>query len=176
MIKGKNIFLRAMEVADCDIIYNIENNDATWRYGSYRTPYSKHIILNLIKRSIKYDIYTEKQLRLIICLNDTNEVIGYVDLYNFDPHNKRSAIGIYIIPEQRNLGYASEALDLIIEYCFDVLMLKQVYSEILEDNKISIDLFKSKGFKECAFYTNWLNLNGKWKNQYTFQLINDNIK
>ncbi|MGI6718248.1 MAG: GNAT family N-acetyltransferase [Bacteroidales bacterium] len=175
MIKGDNIYLRAMELSDCDILYEIENNDETWRHGSYRAPYSKHIILNLIKRSIKYDIYTEKQLRLIICSNKTKEVIGYVDLYNFDPNNKRSAIGIYILSKHQRLGYAKEALDLIIDYCFNVLLLKQVYSEILENNIISIELFKSKGFTECAFHKCWLNINGKWENQYTFQLINKNI-
>ncbi len=62
---------------------------------------------------------------------------------------KRAGIGILIKDEKdRNKGIGTEALQLLINYCFIHLNLHQLYCNISEDNKASIKLFKKQGFCE----------------------------
>ena len=94
-IKSQHIYLRALESSDLDLIYSLENDMSIWQISNTITPFSKDII-QLYLQSAQQDIYTNKQLRLLICLNETNQPIGTIDLFEFDPMNLRVGVGILI--------------------------------------------------------------------------------
>lgn len=171
-LKGEHIYLRALEPEDLDFIYNIENDVSLWEISDTQTPYSRFLIRQYLENGQK-DIYEVKQLRLVICTND-NETIGLIDIFDFDPKNKRAGIGILIKDElDRDKGYGKEALQLLIDYCFDVLLLRQVYANISEHNKPSLKLFEGNGFKKIGLKKDWM-FNGKeFTNEYILQRIND---
>ena len=88
---------------------------------------------------------------------DQKETIGTIDLFDFDPHHERIGIGILIKEEKhRQRGYASDALALMLEYCFTVLNLHQVYCTIPETNTPSILLFKRHHFTITGAKKEWL--------------------
>jgi diamine N-acetyltransferase len=171
MIKGEKIFLRAIEPADVETLYNWENDTAIWRVSNNLTPFSKQL-LNEYVLSATNDIYTHKQLRLMICKND-NLPIGVIDLFDFDAMHLRAGIGILIADDaQRGNGYASDALATLIMYCFSTLLLKQVYCNVADDNQASLNLFKKLNFETCATKKMWLRTPAGWCNEFTLQLIN----
>ncbi len=171
-LKGKHIFLRALEPEDLDFIYAIENDQDIWEISNTITPYSKFLIKQYLENAHK-DIYEVKQLRLVIS-TFTSESIGLIDIFDFDFHNKRAGIGILIKDSNnRHNGYGTEALQLLIDYCFAHLNLHQLYCNISEDNEASIKLFKSHNFKEIGLKKDWNIVNGSYKNEYLFQLINN---
>ena len=171
-LKGEHIFLRALEPEDLDFIYEIENNQDIWEISNTITPYSKFLIKQYLENAHK-DIFEVKQLRLVIS-NKKNEPIGLIDIFDFDFHNKRAGIGILIKDSvHRNKGFGNEALKLLIDYCFAHLNLHQLYCNISEDNEASIKLFKHHGFKEIGLKKDWNIVNGAYKNEYLFQLINN---
>jgi diamine N-acetyltransferase len=57
----------------------------------YRTFFRYSIKQYLI--DYKHDIYVDKQLRLMVTLRETDECIGTVDLYDFDPFHRRAVWG-----------------------------------------------------------------------------------
>ena len=67
VIESEHIYLRAIESSDVDLLYNIENDISIWKISQTITPFSKEI-LQLYLDSSHQDIYTTKQLRLMICL------------------------------------------------------------------------------------------------------------
>ena len=132
-LTGKTIFLRALEPIDIEVLYQWENNTENWQVSNTISPFSRFVLEQYIASSHQ-DIYTNKQLRLMICLKtDTSitsetKTIGTIDLFDFDANNKRAGIGILIgETSERKKGFASEALQLLIDYCFDTLNLHQVY-------------------------------------------------
>ena len=176
ILKGKLTQLRAIEPNDVDLIYKWENNSSIWDLSNTVTPYSKYVIQQFIDNSHN-DIYQNKQLRLMIekVDGDSIETIGTIDLFDFDPLHKRAGVGILIADESnRNKGFASDALDVLINYCFSILQLHQLFCNITEDNTKSIKLFQNKGFELIGNKKDWLLFYDGEKDELMFQLINKN--
>lgn len=171
-LTGKNIHLRALEPEDLDFLYQIENNEEFWEISSTQTPFSKFVLRNYLENSHR-DIYEVKQLRLVIC-DKKGSSSGLIDVFNFDPKNLRTGIGIVIgKKENRGKGYGKEALELLCNYCFSHLNLHQVYANVSEENKKSRDLFESLGFEKVGLKKDWSLVGGTFKNEFLYQLIND---
>jgi diamine N-acetyltransferase len=166
---GNTLKLRAMEPTDIDLMYEWENDPETWIYSNTQTPFSRFYLEQYIINS-HCDIYTEKQLRLMI-VNAAGDTAGCIDLFEFDPKNRRAGIGILISKDFRGQGYASETIDILIDYCQNILNLHQLYCNIASDNKTSLSLFKKKGFKESGIKKQWLVSQNEWLDEYFLQLI-----
>ncbi|NTW31895.1 MAG: GNAT family N-acetyltransferase [Bacteroidetes bacterium] len=172
-MKSKNLLLRAPEPADIDLLYKWENDSRIWYLSNTVAPISRHLLEEYILTAYQ-DIYTAKQLRLMIDNVNTGETVGCIDLFDFDPVNLRAGIGILISDNQRNKGYASEALALLIDYAFNTLNLHQLYCNITTNNEVSLKLFKKHNFKNIGIKKDWTRLKDKWLDEYILQLINTN--
>ena len=174
ILQGKNIRLRAPEPEDVDVIHTMENDPSIWQFGNTLIPYSQYQIRQYVL-STQHDIYTEKQVRMMIVTSPQesgNKVVGTIDLFEFDPYHQRAGIGILIIPEERNKGYAAEALDLLISYAFRILGLHQLFCNITPDNQASIRLFEKAGFVNCGLKKEWRRHSDDWVDELTYQLLN----
>uniref|UniRef100_UPI0037C16F17 GNAT family N-acetyltransferase n=1 Tax=Flavobacterium sp. TaxID=239 RepID=UPI0037C16F17 len=116
-LKGQNIHLRALEPEDLDFLYEIENNKSIWEVSNTQTPYSKWVLKQYLENA-HLDIYEAKQLRLVIVFSETNEKVGFIDLFDFDAKNSRAGIGILISENFRNQGIGKETLQLLSNYAF----------------------------------------------------------
>lgn len=170
-LKGNNIHLRALEPEDLDFLFSVENDSLFWEVSSTQTPFSKHLLEQYIANS-HLDIYEAKQLRLVIALSNSNETVGMVDLFDYNPQHQRAGIGILVTKEYQNKGYASEALEILIPYCFNTLNLHQLFANICTNNTNSLALFKKFNFKEVGVKEEWISSNGAFKDEALFQLIN----
>jgi len=175
-LTGKKVLLRAVEPSDVDLIYLWENDPDNWFVSNTRTPYSMEIIKRYIESS-KQDIYEQKQLRLMIQIRDDNPrrmspTIGTIDLFDFDPFNLRAGIGILIArKEYRAKGYASDALEVLIHYCFNTLGLHLLYCNIASNNFVSINLFTKYGFVISGTKKEWLRSGKIWIDELLLQKI-----
>lgn len=171
-LKGKHIYLRALEPEDLEFIHTIENDEKLWELSNTITPYSKFLIKQYLEHSHK-DIFEVKQLRLVIS-NYNDEALGMIDLFDFDFKNSRAGVGILVKEaSNRQLGYGKEALQLLINYSFTHLGLHQLYCNISEENEASIKLFSSQGFDRVGLKKDWNYVNGTYKNECLFQLLNN---
>ncbi len=172
---GPNLLLRAPEPADIDTIFRWENDSRIWHLSNTLAPYSKFAIEQFVLNTDK-DIFALRQLRLMIDLHSGSvelKTIGIIDLFDFDPYHKRAGIGILIDESSRRQGFALEALKLLIEYCFGTLNLHQVFCNIEQSNKESINLFTKSGFVSCGNKKDWLLRDGQWTDELMFQLIKE---
>jgi diamine N-acetyltransferase len=170
-IKSQHIYLRALETSDLDLIFALENDMSIWKISNTITPFSKDII-QLYLQSAQQDIYTNKQLRLLICLNESNQPVGTIDLFEFDPMNLRVGVGILIFESHRNSGYAAESITVIKNYSKNVLLLNQLYCNINASNKDSIKLFEKCSFEKIGLKKQWnrVSLN-QFEDEIIYQLI-----
>lgn len=170
-LKGKHVYLRALEQEDLEFIHTIENDETFWEISNTQTPFSNFILRQYLDNSHK-DIFEVKQLRLVIS-NYDNEALGMIDLFDFDFKNSRAGIGILIKDSvDRHQGLGTEALQLLINYSFKHLNLHQLYCNIAEDNNASVSLFTNQGFEIVGLKKDWNSINGNFQNEYLFQLIN----
>jgi diamine N-acetyltransferase len=169
---GKNLSFRAPEPNDIDQLYKWENDTSIWQLSNTVTPFSRHTLEEYILNSHQ-DIYTVKQLRLMIILNESSETIGCIDLFDFDPVNLNAGIGILICNDHRNKGYASEALSMLVDYAFHTLHLHQLYCNITADNEASLNLFQKQNFNIIGLKKEWIRSKDGWIDEYMLQLLNN---
>lgn len=177
-LTGEQISLRALEPQDIDLLYQWENDTENWIVSNTQTPFSRFVLEQYIA-SAHADIYSAKQLRLMIELNPTpspqgegNCAVGSIDLFDFEPNHLRAGIGILIADKtDRKKGYASEALNLLIKYCFYSLNLHQIYCNITTDNEPSILLFQKHGFQITGIKKQWIRDGDKYKDELILQLV-----
>jgi diamine N-acetyltransferase len=170
-LKGKNIFLRALEPEDLEFIYAIENDENIWEVSNTQTPYSKFLISQYLENAHQ-DIYEAKQLRLAICKNNTFQSIGLIDLFDYDVKNRRAGVGIIIQNEiDRNIGFGKQALELMINYSFQQLQLHQLFANIGTKNQSSIALFTTFGFQKIGVKKDWNFTENAFHDEALFQLI-----
>lgn len=163
-----NIILRPLEPEDIELLYQWENNTEIWELSNTKTPFSKHILAQYLMESAK-DIYETKQLRLIIETLD-KKAVGAVDLFDFEPFHMRSGVGILIYKsEDRNKGYASDALNALFAYASEILGLKQLYANITSNNWGSIQLFEKTGFSRSGVKKDWIRTFSGWKDELFYQ-------
>jgi diamine N-acetyltransferase len=174
LLQGKNLQLRALEPKDLDLLYQWENNPDIWAVSGTLAPFSRFVIEQYLTISHQ-DIYTSKELRLMIDLKNGNESfksIGCIDLFDFDPKNKRAGIGILIGDnKERRKGYAAEAVEVVIDYCFNILDLHQVYCSVIADNQDSMALFRKLNFESTGTRRDWNYNNGQFVDEYLLQFI-----
>lgn len=168
---GNKIRLRALEPQDVDLLFQWENDPSLWHLSQTHVPFSKFDIEQYVLNADK-DIFTARQVRLMIDVIHNSLTVGAIDLFDFDPMHKRLGLGILITGEQRSKGFAAEALDLLIDYCFKILMVHQLYANIIPDNENSIRLFESRNFKLSGRKKDWLLINNQWNDELFYQLIN----
>lgn len=164
------ISLRPLEPEDVGLLYRWENNMEIWELSNTRTPYSRYVLNEYIKNSVR-DIYETKQMRFII-ENWERRAVGAIDLFDFEPYHQRAGIGILIHDiEDRNRGYAADAIEALTEYAVAGLGLKQLYANISEDNIYSIKLFEKSGFVKVGVKKSWLKTISGWKAEILYQKI-----
>ena len=163
------IKLRAMEPEDLDELYAIENDPALWNAGQTNVPYSRYALHEYIAHATA-DIYADRQVRLLAENND-GQVVGIVDLVNFDPRHLRAEIGVVIKAPFRRQGYATAALGELISYARNLLHLHQLYAIVDVDNTASAQLFYKLGFLSSAHLDQWLFDGEKYRNAIFMQFF-----
>mgnify|MGYP001194220211 FL=1 len=185
--------LRALEPEDVDRLYIWENDRDMWPFGGTRAPLSRH---QLWEYATNYDAnpFAAGQLRLIIELatapdnaipqssqssqssqnsqNSQSSPIpcGIIDLYDIDPVNSRAMVGIMVAPRWRSRGIATRALELVGEYCRDILGLATIASEVASDNLPSIRLFGEKAaYRQVGERPSWYRRGERFVSALLFQ-------
>lgn len=153
-LKSHSISLRSVEPSDTNFLFIIENDITNWHVSLTQTPFSKFVLDEFVNLAHN-DIYTNKQLRLVIQKNETLEPVGIIDLFEFNPQHARSGLGIFISEKFRNNNFAFESIELIKQYCFDILHLKQIYVDVSENNLASLSLFEKASFYRCGIKKSW---------------------
>lgn len=105
------------------------------------------------------------------------EPVGLIDLYDFDPYHQRAGLGIMIHDfANRKKGYASSAVKLMLDYCFEVLGLHQVYTSVPNCNIASKKLFEKLGFMQTGYRKEWLKRGDDWEDVIYFQILANDWK
>lgn len=171
-LQGNTITLRGLEPEDLEFLFETENDESFWEVSHTQAPFSKFILKQYLENA-HLDIFEAKQLRLIIEENLNKKAVGMIDLFDFNPQHFRAGIGILVHEKYQKNGFASEALSLLIRYCFKHLHLHQLYANIATDNTKSIALFEKHQFKKVGVKKDWIYTDEKFKDELLFQLIHE---
>ena len=94
---------------------------------------------------------------------------GCVDLYNYDPLNRRAAVGIMVATEYRRQGFGLAMLR-ELEWMYST-KIHCLYADIASVNTASLALFKKAGYVQCGHFKEWLEYDSHFIDTIRMQLI-----
>tara|TARA_B110000003_G_scaffold157854_1_gene158232 strand:+ start:863 stop:1330 length:468 start_codon:yes stop_codon:yes gene_type:complete len=152
------IFLRNLQNSDIDILLKIENDESTWNYSIQDKPFSKSTIKNYIENAKFQDITEVNQKRFVVSSIKIN-VLGFIDLFDYNIIKREASIGIVILKKYRNMGVGFGSVQLLESYCISKLGMYKLNVSIDSNNIKSIKLFNKSGFvkRNNDFYEKILN-------------------
>ena len=163
------ISLRALEPSDIEVLLKIENDDRYWKYANRTEPYSRNLLQKYIEQQ-KQDIFEVRQKRFVISL-ETIDILGFIDIFDFEPIHRRAGIGIFILDEYRRNGIGKKSVTLIGEYAKKYLNLNCIYANIAKENIPSINLFESCGYEKIGLKKEWNFYENSFHGEYLYQII-----
>lgn len=157
------VSLREMLFTDVNKLLKWENNPDNWQISDTVAPFSRKQIEDFVNQP--QSLKDNKQQRFMVCLDDNP--IGCIDIFEYDTAKRKAGVGVLIAEESnRNKGYASEALNLLIEKCRNELNVVHLFCNIYKENKASIRLFEKCGFQ----FVDERKLEGKSVNYYELKI------
>jgi RimJ/RimL family protein N-acetyltransferase len=117
---------------------------------------------------------TQQAIHYAIHRKEDGLFIGYGMIAFIDRYNRSCRLGITIGDKcQWGQGYAKEALQAVIHYCFHNLDLNRIGAEIYAFNTPSIALFEKLGFKHEGVIRQCVYKKGKFEDEYIYGLLRE---
>jgi diamine N-acetyltransferase len=167
MAEGDKVRLRLPVVEDISMMQAWEQNPDILLVSEDEHP--SHGQWEAFVRDCHRDLAESGAQRLIIQLLDGKD-IGTVEVFEYMDMLKTAGLGIMIAEhDERNKGYAQQALRLFMEYLRSTYHMESLYCNIAESNKASVALFEKVGFVAAGLYP-WHNRRGEEENVYHLQM------
>ena len=162
-----NIYLRPIETDDHPFLVELHNDPEVLHNLTHPLPITMDQHLRWWEKT-KTD---RRQLRLILVVD--GERAGLTKFYDFDSVNQSCVLGADIHQSFRGRGYAKYMWTLMLERCFDNLLLHRVGLTTAEYNVIGQRVYRNLGFKEEGRLTQSLYRDGKFYDQLCMYLLKE---
>ena len=143
--EGRLVRLRGVEPSDWEAFHEWDQDTevarASWRIWPPRSQEgTRRFATNAALNGPEDDNYRYVVETL------AGELVGTINTQRCDSHNGTFSYGVAIAAAQQHKGYASEAILLVLRYCFRELRYQKVTVNVYSFNEASIRLHERLGF------------------------------
>ncbi|WP_179377358.1 GNAT family N-acetyltransferase [Winogradskyella wichelsiae] len=166
------IKLRLIELSDLDSIHNLHSLPETDEYNALGIPKNIGETKSIIEPWI-----AENQLPLIknftfaIENNESKEFIGILGLKLWSKKHRRGEIWYKIHSDYWRNGYATESVNLILDYGFKTLKLHRIQAGCAVDNIGSLKVLEKVGMIREGRGRQLLPLKNGWSDNYEYSIL-----
>jgi len=174
MLEGKRINLRIAEKEDVPLLAQWFNDvEFAGDYQHFPLQISK---VQLEKQTLEQRLYQIEWVNFIIEKKDKTK-IGWSAHYVSAPNFGWIEIGYAIVPSERNKGYGTEAIQILVDYPFLTRDIVRVQVVINKENVDSQRVLEKAGFKreETLRKALW-DAKGTWADGYIYSLLREEWK
>lgn len=168
-ILGNNIIFRALQEDDNKNLFTLLNDPDTEKMiGGFSFPISYEHQLNWFKSLPESNTILRCA---IVSKQEPQKFMGTIILTDIDYKNGTAEIHIKLTKNERGKGYGTDAVNTMVRYAFDELRLNCIYSQVLEYNKTSQNLFEKCNFQQEGLLKNRVYKNGKYISIYSYSIL-----
>ncbi len=122
-----------------------------------------------------YDSYLADSGRRLLCLEESDEIVGTFNVSGIVRGYFQSAYLAYAaFAPYQSKGFMRVGLDLFIKEMYESLNLHRLEANIQPGNEASIKLVSGAGFVKEGFSRNYLNIDNQgWKDHERWALLNE---
>ena len=168
-LKGDNVTLRkARETELQEILLWYMDKELNNLAGyAYNEPNINKLRSNMLSS------FGRDPMNLVIELNSSELPIGTIQLYDINKFDRNCMFGIRIgKTEYRGKGLGVEAINLIVQYAFNVLKLKRVSLKVYEYNSNAIKCYLKTGFEIEGKLRKSVKIDGIYYDEILMSIIN----
>lgn len=169
-LTGPRLSLTAYSQEDLQALLPFFQDMATLRYYLPTTvrPF------NLEQVGLLLQDWNDGQTNFVFAIRQQDQICGLVNLDGLDFPNSHAEIGIAITSKlQRGKGFASEALNLLLDFAFGELNLQRIWCRIISGNEPSVRLFTRAGFVQEGVLRRHVRRSGDFRDMLVFGLLRD---
>jgi ribosomal-protein-alanine N-acetyltransferase len=108
----------------------------------------------------------------LICRGDDGAVVGNINLFHIIRHGMQSAyVGYFVGAPHVRRGYATEAMQLMLNFAFKKVKLHRVEADIQPHNRASISLVRHAGFMREGYSRRLVKVAGKWRDHERWAIL-----
>lgn len=141
-LKGDRVTLRPVERDDVEIIQRARNDPDIRVPVGMRHPKNR----NQVEADFEEWYESDESVNLLVCVE--GDPIGEVTIMHFDW--TRPELAYWLVPEHHGHGYATEALELLIDYFFESFEKHGLHARTFDYNEASAGLLEKLGFTREA--------------------------
>jgi len=153
--------------------FYLDDKELFEKYETDRSPnfYSEGHQHNILQ--VEYGLALKlQQIRFYVFLKDQPEqMIGTVCLYHISNLYSHAELGYKFSTKYQHKGYASEAVEKLLDIAFFELNLHRITAHVQEENVPSIRLLEGLGFEKEGICRDYLYLHGAWRNHIQYSLL-----
>lgn len=144
---GQKCYLSPVDTSQTEKVAKWSNDI----YVAIRTGDISDMITYELQRGYLENMNNSRGYAFYIIREDDDEVIGIARLMRVNFINRNAVMGIFIGERNdRSKGIGSEATNLLLDFGFNVLNLRNIMIETYSFNEPAIKAFKKCGFKEIG--------------------------
>lgn len=172
-LETKRLLLRKTKIGDTKILWNkIFNNYEDYKFYKYdKIKNYVNFEQKILEQIKKYDYNDYYKWNIV--LKEANELIGSINLHHYDKVNNNVKIGYFIFSDYRNKGYATEAINKVIDFAFNILNVNKIIAGTIADNDFSNKVLLKTGFVLKKTNEQDHKIDGKLYDQNIFELLKD---
>lgn len=141
-LRGDRVDLHVIGEGDLEFLYGVVNDPNVWRALQQSEPQTMADEREFYEHVVNGDGETH----LLVCHERTP--VGIVGLNGIDPDWGVAELGYYVEPDSHGHGYATEAVELLVDYAFDQRRLEKLKANAIATNEGSQRVLEKNGFVE----------------------------
>ena len=162
---GKRVVLRKLRDSDANDLFLGVMSEGVREWTIIPSKYSMEMAFDFIKKT-RSD-FKNKGVELL----SEGKIIGMISTGSLNKGSVKCSIGYWVNSNYRGKGYASEALKLLLDFCFNELKIVRVSANVFVDNKASAGLLEKNGFvKEGLLRKNTFK-EGKFYDEVVYAIV-----
>ena len=172
-ITTPRLVLRRLAASDWKDLLELMSDEEFFRYQD-GTPLDEDGVLRWLESDAHVKLTTPDQAFFLgIQVQDGGKLIGYLSLSFTDPQRLQVTFSIGLNRNSHRQGFAQEAVEALLSFCFEGLKLHRVAGWCDSRNTAACRLLEKVGFrKEGEFVKNrWVH--GEWTNSIWYAAFDD---
>ncbi|WP_207425891.1 GNAT family N-acetyltransferase [Pedobacter sp. SYSU D00535] len=138
------IYLRPLSVEDAKTSYRWRNNPEVWSYTKFKA--EEQISVEVETEWLQNVLKRKNEKRFAICLKNTNQYVGNIQLLNIA--DRSAEFHIFIgEPSLWGKGIGKAATSLLMNYAFNKIKLSRISLEVKPDNLPGVAVYTRMGFE-----------------------------
>lgn len=164
-LRGDTVSMRTLEREDLDFLQTHRNHPEVRRMLGRVYPQNRD------KVEQDFEGYMSNAVNLLACVD--GERVGFVALFDWNESSGHAELAYWVAPDQQGNGYATEAVELAVEYAFDERRCHRLDAGAHETNEASRALLEGLGFEEEGRRREHVFLDGEYVDTVLYGLLAD---